>query len=153
MHVVFGIHTIPEGAVTRTTLSITSLQEHGVRWHLAAIAECVCFTPIRRVVTNTINRFAISRIGLCTTFSTRMTTSPCCYLCIAPLAVTMLFPTSRPLGRSRYDSPECIHFFIVGVMSWRIIFMYCTLYYFLSQPPQSLALSALVQTYLSSRIA
>ena len=99
-------------AVTRTMPSITSSREHGVRWHLAAIAGLVYCPLILLVTSKAVNRFAISRRALCTTFLTRTTMSPCCYLCTAPPAVTVLFLTSRLLGRSRYDSLHACNFFL-----------------------------------------
>jgi hypothetical protein len=117
--------------VTLTMPSITSSQEHGVRWHPAAIAGYVYRPHILLVTSKTVNRFAISRRALCTTSLTRTTMSPCCYLCTAPPAVTVLFLTSRLLGRSRYDSLHVCIFFYHRRPLWRIIFLYCTcLYYF-----------------------
>jgi hypothetical protein len=42
-----AIHSISQGAGTRTMLFIISSQEHGVRWHPAVIAEYVCPPSIR----------------------------------------------------------------------------------------------------------
>jgi len=122
-----------KGDVTRTMPSITSLQEHGVRWHPAAIAGYVYCPPILWVTAKTVHRFAILRKALCTTFLTRTTMSPCCYLCTAPLAVSELFLISRLLDRSGYDSHACKILYYWRPLSWRIIFLYCTsLYYFVS---------------------
>ena len=130
------IHSIHQDAVTRTMLSIILLQEHGVRWHLVATAEYVrsfaCPPSGALVEPKRIIRFATLRRALCIMSLTQTTTWLCCYLCIAPPAGTMLFLSSRPLGRSKYDCPNYAIIFIIGAIVVPYNFFVLCLYHTLS---------------------
>ena len=92
-------------------------------------------------------RFATLRRALCIMSLTQITTWLCCYLCIAPPAGTMLFLSSRPLDRSKYDCPNYAIIFIIDAMSWHLIFLYCACTTLCLMPPQSFAYTTIVPMY------
>lgn len=92
-------------------------------------------------------RFATSRRALCIMSLTQTTTWLCCYLCIAPPAGTMLFLSSRPLGRSKYDCPNYAIVFIIGAIVVPYNFLYCACTTLCLMPPQSFAYTTIVPMY------
>jgi hypothetical protein len=92
-------------------------------------------------------RFATSRRALCIMSLTQTTTWLCCYLCIGPPAGTMLFLSSHPLGRLKYDCPNYAIIFIIDAIVVAYNFFVLCLYHTCLMPPQSFAYTTIVPMY------